>query len=193
MVDALGDKFYSLLLEHETDKVQLAALPGGTTAQHIYPLIQNAIERNLNYKFLMTDERKVSLQDARSNLGGYLKNVCDPSGSRFLNMLDTNAEKIIGSYSLGPVFLGFGLDGHFASIFNSHQYNTQNSLLVNTISSCNEHRLSISIDFIRKAKAVSVVFVGAEKKRILVDSRKNLLIHRLIAEFGLKIEMISDE
>lgn len=188
----LSCKVFSFLKENQSSSLQLVALPGGSTAVFLYPAVRSAIEQKLNYRFLMTDERCVPIAHNRSNYGAYLRNIKSFGDGVSINILSDSIEPELYTLQIGYIFLGFGLDGHFASIFNDSDYGAKNSLILDTLSPEGEHRKSISLNYMRKAKKVFVVFDGEKKKNVLLEGDPHYMVNRLISDPFLRVGILSN-
>lgn len=190
---ALTRKVFEIFLDNHSGDRQLIALPGGTTAAYLYPAITRSISEGLNYCFLMTDERDVPVGSEHSNYGNYFRGVVGFDSSVSFDIKQKDTRILLMGSKVDYIFVGFGLDGHFASIFNQDNYFDCSSPLICTNKEENGRRLSLSVGFMSQAKKIFVVYSGRRKREILKENNNKYLVNRLINDMKDKIEIITNE
>ncbi len=196
---------------------QNIGLSGGSSPRRLYELM--TIDQRINwlkFSFFQVDERFVGSESPDSNQKmithafGYNSQLL----SQFQpfdvsqNSSQDNSQNILKSieqYSiilpkngLDVCFLGFGIDGHFASIFPADYWENQNqntpeqkdkiegfkqllesqNKVLHTISKppyLVPDRLTLSPQYILKSQKIVVILIGKEKKAILQAFEDNIL------------------
>jgi len=163
------------------------ALSGGTTPLPILGLLKNY---KLNWKcfnFFMVDERNVLISSTLSNYGNiktvFLRDINSVSYSMINN--NCSIEKCAINYEnllyskipLGennlPVFdlilLGFGDDGHTASLFPETKgiNETEKLVIKNNIPQLNTERITITFPVLLNASKIIILAKGTSKNEIL--------------------------
>ena len=99
-------------------------------------------------------------------------------------------QKISKNTALDLALLGFGTDGHFASIFPNNNYNFDDDRFVISTTASNIYpiskRISLTPSAISKAKKIIVTLVGQDKKAVLDELQNgNLNINQFPAKYWL--------
>jgi 6-phosphogluconolactonase len=93
-------------------------LSGGSSPVSLYKKLGNSSLSLSNLQFVLSDDRRVPLDDPLSNEGMLNETIGVVEG---FNLLSLHSNEIEQSLNSIPVYelaiLGMGLDGHFASIF----------------------------------------------------------------------------
>lgn len=159
-------------------------IPGGSSFREVYRFLK--ITPNQKHPILLTDDRLVDLMDEASNFGnlirlneGLLDNLSD-SYYECLNKsteesVDLKIKELLRSKETYSIFLGVGLDGHVASLFD--QGLVTNLFQGKTISILRKRdekfdRITINKDVIMKAENICIVINGMGKEYLvsLIDS-----------------------
>jgi len=187
----LDKKVFDMLCDYHSDEIQNVALPGGTTSKFLFNAIEMSIKKKMNYRFLMTDERQVNTDSNQSNIGNYIRNVENFANSGFYNILSEKDKKIVERDQVDLAFLGFGLDGHFASIFSMDDFNNVSRNIIHTFNKEKQKRVSLSVKCLKKTKKTFIVYADYKKKEILKDDKRLLLINLFIKSMEKNIEVIN--
>ena len=185
-----AELLYNTLKKLSENKNNISiALSGGSTPLPILSILK---EYKLNWEyfnFFMVDERNVSSSSSSSNYGNiekvFLRYVCSSSHSMIndnysIEECAINYEKLLCSkIPLGennlPIFdliiLGFGDDGHTASLFpNTKGLNeSKKAVIKNSIPQLNTERITLTYPVILKASKIIILAKGATKGNVLKE------------------------
>lgn len=161
---------------HPKDHCCVIAVPGGSTPRKIWDvLLKNRKDWN-EIKLIMTDERMVISESKESNFGqlqrkfqsfglSFNSPMSDYQTDRgyFDQTSNTLEEIITENGSLDLIWLGFGEDGHFASLFPNGRPISQNryQVLVKHPTS-NQMRSSLPMNIIT-GSTILMTFTGINK------------------------------
>lgn len=159
-------------------------LPGGSSFQEVYRVLK--ITPNQKHPVLLTDDRLVDLMSEASNFGSLVRlneEIFDNLSDSYYECLNRSTEEqvdlkiteILRSSERYSIFLGVGLDGHVASLFDPTL--VTNLFQGKTISILRKHddkfdRITINKDVIMKAENICIVINGIGKEYLvsLIDS-----------------------
>lgn len=169
----------------------IAAFPGGKTPLAALDLLKKA---KINWKsvtILPTDERLVPVQDNLSNVRGLAERFL-PLGARVLPLTSgdlsaaeagkaADARLQAVHWPLDLVWLGFGLDGHTASIFNGPDLDAALTAPHRAIGVTPQPmptdapvaRVSLTKSAILSARAILISCKGNEKRKVLEKALKD--------------------
>ena len=177
------------------------ALSGGSTPLPILSILK---EYKLNWEyfnFFMVDERNVSISSSSSNYGNIEKVFLRDVNSSSYSMINDNHsidecvinyEKLLclkiplGGNSL-PVFdlilLGFGDDGHIASLFpDTKGLNESKKVVIkNSVPQLNTERITLTYPVLLNASKIIILAKGAAKDEILKEIKMGKGDHYPIA------------
>lgn len=157
------------------------ALSGGETPVSFYSFLGNTTKVDLGeIDFFWSDERHVHKDSVRNNYSSFLKHISDPAKIKKSHPIDTTLSHIecaksyhgiikayLNDYRLSGLdlcFLGFGLDGHVASLFKREDFqNEGNDLVVATNHKKNDPRISFSMNLINSSGKRIILAKGKEK------------------------------
>jgi 6-phosphogluconolactonase len=148
------------------------ALSGGNTP---FPLYQKIAALDSQFEIYQVDER-YTLQKQFQNQAQIREIFQAPNFDLKLFQLDLPIEVSRSNYSqmlpeseFDFTVLGFGTDGHFASIFDASTLNLSQHVLITKASSIYPipERLTLSFDRIKRSKRIVVMLVGTDKKEVL--------------------------
>jgi 6-phosphogluconolactonase len=184
-------------------------LSGGNTPKKLYELMSTSSSLDYNkFQLFQVDERFVPSSDSSSNqkmireafgknqelqncfIGfevdfGEQRWKDKPSSTTMINNTLENCNQILPEPGLDICFLGFGTDGHFASIFPSSQLEFEQVLnskskAIHTISQPPypvRDRLTLSPQYILTSHKIIVILIGKDKKAILEEFQNNSKPH----------------
>jgi len=185
-----ADFLYKCLKTLSEKKANISvALSGGSTP---LPILSKLREYNLNWEyfnFFLVDERDVSISNPLSNFGNINKvffrdlnsvihSIIDVNNS--LEMCAINYEKLLFSkVPLGtnnlPIFdlilLGFGDDGHIASLFpGTEGLNEKFKLVIlNSVPQLKTNRITLTLPVLLNASKILILAKGSSKYGILKE------------------------
>ena len=178
VIDHIHDYFNAQQVSNEESAALTFAISGGSSGKICLKSLCSSKEHFLEQtEWLLVDERCVEKTHQDSNYNmissiieeyGLNKNSIYP-----LNCNDANSyESILLRKNLEIIQLGFGPDGHCASLFpNSSALQTRPSQLVvknSDPSGLNRHpRITMTLEAIKKFKLAIICVIGEEKKDAL--------------------------
>jgi 6-phosphogluconolactonase len=173
-------------LNQTQDTVNLA-ISGGKTPFEMFGIWKN--EKILNYrktKIWQVDERYIEQDSNLSNAGETLRLFNDKKFQELFETVDTtlNYENCVNDYNsrlmrlmkageeINIAFLGFGIDGHFGSVFPGDEMHYGESLVTGTSAKAPypvEQRITMTPNLIGLADKIVVILTGIEKKAVLEE------------------------
>ena len=163
-------------------------LSGGSSPVSLYKKLGNSSLSLSNLQFVLSDDRRVPIDDPLSNEGMLNETIGVVEGFNLLSLHSNDIEQSLNSI---PVYelaiLGMGLDGHFASIF-PEMTNVDKALTsLGSIEMVDDGfpevpRISMTLNEIDKAKEIILLISGQEKIDLLLNltTESNLPIKYLI-------------
>ena len=163
-------------------------LSGGSSPVSLYKKLGNSSLSLSNLQFVLSDDRRVPIDDPLSNEGMLNETVGVVEG---FNLLSLHSNEIEQSLNSIPVYelaiLGMGLDGHFASIFPEMSNLDKALTSLDPIEMVDDGfpevpRISMTLNEIDKAKEIILLISGQEKIDLLLNltTDSNLPIKYLI-------------
>jgi 6-phosphogluconolactonase len=150
-------------------------LSGGSSPVSLYKKLGSSSLSLSNLQFVLSDDRRVPLDDPLSNEGMLNETIGVVEG---FNLLSLHSNEIEQSLNSIPVYelaiLGMGLDGHFASIF-PEMSNLEKALTsLGSIEMVDDGfpevpRVSMTLNEIDKAKEIILLISGQEKIDLLLN------------------------
>tara|TARA_B100001939_G_C16939069_1_gene617482 strand:- start:2153 stop:2851 length:699 start_codon:yes stop_codon:yes gene_type:complete len=201
--DAFSAKFlYSKFKSLSESKKKISiALSGGSTPLPILALLKDYKLKWKYFNFFMVDERCVKISSSSSNYGNikkvflrYVKSNGHPmiNDNYSIEQCVSNYEKLlyseipIGENNI-PIFdlilLGFGDDGHTASLFPKTNGLNENKKVVikNIIPQLKTDRITLTYPVILNASKIIILVKGEVKNKILNEIRMGIGDHYPIA------------
>ena len=174
--DLLDDFLFNKLSDiSQSGNFHSIILSGGSSPVSLYKKIGNSSLSLSNLQFVLSDDRRVSIDDPLSNEGMLNETIGVVEGFNLLSLHSNDIEQSLNSI---PVYelaiLGMGLDGHFASIF-PEMTNLDNALTsLGSIEMVDDGfpevpRISMTLNEIDKAKEIILLISGQEKKDLLLN------------------------
>lgn len=172
--DLTKNVFELIKTQSETQSEISMALSGGSTPFPLYQQI--ATLPNPNFNVYQVDER-YTLEPKFQNQSKLIEIFTKPNF--ILNLFDLHLslkschkqyQQIISDVDdFDFTVLGFGTDGHFASIFDEETLSLQNDILITEASEIYpiKDRLTISLSRIIHSKKIIVLLCGHDKKLVL--------------------------
>lgn len=190
----LIEQIKTVLSENKTCNI---CVSGGSTPKNtLIELSKENINWNKVY-FFQTDERIVSHTSKHSNFKNILSyfkgneiNIfpmynglhTQKSVINYQNYLDNNFLKN-KNYSFDILILGFGTDGHIASIFPQYDlcsFETKN-LFITKKKKNGFKRISMKMNILKISKKTIIISYGQEKFKVLKNQKLNLPVHQFIS------------
>jgi 6-phosphogluconolactonase len=175
------------------------ALSGGGTPLEIYKAVdENQVLDYQKTKFWQVDERYINSDSSDSNQFQIQKCFKNPSFKDSFNPVCVNLGyplavldyqqklSILRQKSvINIAILGFGLDGHFASIFTNPSEGSSDLFVATTASEIYPipERLTMSSEMIESSEEIFVFLVGKSKKPVLQEF---LFGQKTVSEFPAK-------
>lgn len=170
-------------------------LSGGSSPVSLYKKLGNSSLSFSNLQFVLSDDRRVPIDDPLSNEGMLNETIGVVEGFDLLSLHSNEIEKRLNSI---PVYelaiLGMGLDGHFASIFPEMSNLNQALTSLGSIEMVDDGfpevpRISMTLNEIDKAKEIILLISGQEKLDLLLNltTDSNLPIKYLIEKTKHKL------
>ena len=150
----------------------------GGSAGEIMRILESNYKKWSDKSFFLVDERIVEESSQYSNYGSLKKYVSNLK----LHKLEENSDRLPNN--LDTIVMGVGQDGHIASLFRYDDI-VKEAKVVRTFSSDNQtrERLSLSFEYLLKAKRVVFVLFGEEKEAIWLETQKNKKTELVITQF----------
>ena len=187
--DLLDDFLFNKVSDlSKSDAFHSIILSGGSSPVSLYKKLGNSSLSFSNLQFVLSDDRRVPIDDPLSNEGMLNETIGVVEGFDLLSLHSNEIEKRLNSI---PVYelaiLGMGLDGHFASIF-PEMSNLEKALTsLGSIEMVDDGfpevpRISMTLNEIDKAKEIILLISGQEKLDLLLNltTDSNLPIKYLI-------------
>ena len=163
-------------------------LSGGSSPVSFYQKLGNSSLSLSNLQFVLSDDRRVPIDDPLSNEGMLNETIGVVDGFNLLSLHSNDIEQSLNSI---PVYelaiLGMGLDGHFASIFPEMTNLDKALTSLGSIEMIDDGfpevpRISMTLNEIDKAKEIILLISGQEKRDLLLNltADSNLPIKYLI-------------
>lgn len=150
-------------------------LSGGSSPVSLYKKLGNSSLSFSNLQFVLSDDRRVPIDDPLSNEGMLKETIGVVEGFNLISLHSNEIEQRLNSI---PVYelaiLGMGLDGHFASIF-PEMSNLEKALTsLDSIEMVDDGfpevpRISMTLNEIDKAKEIILLISGQEKIDLLLN------------------------
>ena len=150
-------------------------LSGGSSPVSLYKKLGNSSLSLSNLQFVLSDDRRVSIDDPLSNEGMLNETI---GLVESFNLLSLHSNEIEQSLNSIPVYelaiLGMGLDGHFASIFPEMSNLDKALTSLGPIEMVDDGfpevpRISMTLNEIDKAKEIILLISGQEKIDLLLN------------------------
>lgn len=152
------------------------ALPGGSVATTVFPLLREAALDWARVDLLWGDERLVPLTHADSNYAlakPLLLDFVTPRGAR-VHPVDAAApdayEAVVRHVGLDFVLCGLGPDGHVCSLFPGHPALEETARWVSVLHDSPKpppSRATLTLPALHAASAVVVMALGASKREVV--------------------------
>ena len=194
--DLLDDFLFNKLSDiSQSGNFHSIILSGGSSPVSFYQKLGNSSLSLSNLQFVLSDDRRVPIDDPLSNEGMLNETIGVVEGFDLLSLHSNEIEKRLNSI---PVYelaiLGMGLDGHFASIF-PEMSNLEKALTsLGSIEMVDDGfpevpRISMTLNEIDKAKEIILLISGQEKLDLLLNltTDSNLPIKYLIEKTKHKL------
>jgi len=163
-------------------------LSGGSSPVSLYKKLGNSSLAFSNLQFVLSDDRRVPIDNPLSNEGMLNKTL---GVAKNFNLLSLHSNDIEQSLNSIPIYelaiLGMGLDGHFASIFPEMTNLDKALTSLGAIQMVDDGfpevpRISMTLNEIDKAREIILLINGQEKLDLLLNLSKdsNLPIKYLI-------------
>lgn len=166
-------------------------ISGGSTPLSILQILAT---KKIEWKKIFiyqTDERVTSITSRNSNYFNLKNTLALAKRINFPNMYRGDVKKSISeykeylrknkilnkSYSFDLLILGFGNDGHIASIFPDNHIDPNVEIFHLREKKASFERISLGIKILSLSKKTLIISYGEEKHKILKDLKKNLPIH----------------
>ena len=150
-------------------------LSGGSSPVSLYKKLGNSSLSLSNLQFVLSDDRRVAIDDPLSNEGMLNETI---GLVESFNLLSLHSNEIEQSLNSIPVYelaiLGMGLDGHFASIFPEMSNLDKALTSLGPIEMVDDGfpevpRISMTLNEIDKAKEIILLISGQEKIDLLLN------------------------
>ena len=187
--DLLDDFLFNKLSDiSQSGNFHSIILSGGSSPISFYQKLGNSSLSLSNLQFVLSDDRRVPIDDPLSNEGMLNETIGVVEGFNLLSLHSNDIEQSLNSI---PVYelaiLGMGLDGHFASIFPEMTNLDKALTSLGSIEKVDDGfpevpRISMTLNEIDKAKEIILLISGQEKKDLLLNltADSNLQIKYLI-------------
>jgi 6-phosphogluconolactonase len=207
LLEYAHDKITKVVTPNQTKYKSTSLFMSGGSSVALYQKIAN--DSSITPKFLelfQVDERFVPKEDKDSNQRQLLE-IFHNYPIENKNFVDINSEikETVEDYKKqlkkitqpDLIILGFGTDGHFASIFPNKKV-VENLESVETViqtQSCSGYpvldRITLTPNYINKAKKIFVMLIGQDKKAILEEFLGGkLTVEKFPAKFWLDNEKV---
>ena len=150
-------------------------LSGGSSPVSLYKKLGNSSLSLSNLQFVLSDDRRVPIDDPLSNEGMLNETIGVVEGFNLLSLHSNDIEHSLNSI---PVYelaiLGMGLDGHFASIFPEMTNLDKALTSLGSIEMIDDGfpevpRISMTLNEIDKAKEIILLISDQEKRDLLLN------------------------
>ena len=150
-------------------------LSGGSSPVSLYKKLGNSSLSLSNLQFVLSDDRRVPIDDPLSNEGMLNETIGVVEGFNLISLHSNEIEQRLNSI---PVYelaiLGMGLDGHFASIFPEMSNLDKALTSLGSIEMVDDGfpevpRVSMTLNEIDKAKEIILLISGQEKIDLLLN------------------------
>ena len=172
---------------------------GGSSPTNFLQALDNIDLEWHKVRIMLLDERLVDVKDKKSNektlKDNFFKNYSKSAHYQSIRNLEF-------SNNIDLAILGFGLDGHFASIFPCHlnenkfiDINSKPKILkTKEMGDPRVARLTLNLAAFSKVKNISIICNSNEKFKVLNDAKNNsnLPLHHLLKLEYPNIEVIKD-
>lgn len=184
------EQFVKEMIKKINDRLEFGPvfIPGGNSFKEVYRYLE--VTSNHNYPLIFTDDRLVDPTDEASNFGNLVRvnerlltNLLDSyyeSLKKYTQeQVDSNIIEVLKSSKNYSIFLGVGLDGHIASIFDPAIVETL--FIGKTISILRKYgdsynRITLNKEVIMEARNICVVINGKGKEYLvsLINSKSRV-------------------
>jgi len=172
---------------------------GGSSPTNFLQALDNIDLEWHKVRIMLLDERLVDVKDKKSNektlKDNFFKNYSKSAHYQSIRNLEF-------SNNIDIAILGFGLDGHFASIFPCHlnenkfiDINSKPKILkTKEMGDPRVARLTFNLAAFSKVKNISIICNSNEKFKVINDAKNNsnLPLHHLLKLEYPNIEVIKD-
>lgn len=172
---------------------------GGSSPTNFLQALDNIDLEWHKVRIMLLDERLVDVKDKKSNektlKDNFFKNYSKSAHYQSIRNLEF-------SNNIDLAILGFGLDGHFASIFPCHlnenkfiDINSKPKILkTKEMGDPRVARLTLNLAAFSKVKNISIICNSNEKFKVINDAKNNsnLPLHHLLKLEYPNIEVIKD-
>lgn len=150
-------------------------LSGGSSPVSLYKKLGNSSLSFSNLQFVLSDDRRVPIDDPLSNEGMLKETIGVVEGFNLISLHSNEIEQRLNSI---PVYelaiLGMGLDGHFASIFPEMSNLDKALTSLDPIEMVDDGfpevpRISMTLNEIDKAKEIILLISSQEKIDLLLN------------------------
>ena len=163
-------------------------LSGGSSPVSLYKKLGNSSLAFSNLQFVLSDDRRVPIDNPLSNEGMLNKTLGVAENFNLLSLHSNDIEQRLNSIHVYELaILGMGLDGHFASIFPEMTNLDKALTSLGAIEMVDDGfpevpRISMTLSEIDKAREIILLINGQEKRDLLLNLSKdsNLPIKYLI-------------
>ena len=176
-IEQLNQYVISALIDSCKQQNPHLILSGGRSPLPIYSILGKILDRSSNPIIVPSDERRVPISNDLSNEGMIKKYFINLEEKNYISLHDLSAKLLlnkINEYELS--LLGFGTDGHFASIFPNMD-NLENALhdtesLVRVDSGFPDvPRISLTLGELSKAKKTLLLATSKNKLDLILAKR----------------------
>lgn len=187
--DLLDDFLFNKVSDlSKSDAFHSIILSGGSSPVSLYKKLGNSSLSFSNLQFVLSDDRRVPIDDPLSNEGMLNETIGVVESFNLLSLHSNEIEQRLNSIAVYELaILGMGLDGHFASIFPKMSNFEKALTALGAIELVDDGypevpRISMTLNEIDKAKEIILLINGEEKINLLLNltSDSNLPIKYLI-------------
>ncbi len=155
------------------------AVGGGRTPRDVLPLLAAAVADWSPITVTLTDDRRVSADDPDSNAGLVRSRLLEQGAG-------TAAFVPLGDVAVPPpqpdvVYLGFGLDGHVASLFPGGAELAVRRIGLVEVSApvAPVRRVSMTLPMLLGARLIAILVAGAEKRDVYARAKAEAAMPQL--------------
>jgi len=179
-IEQLNQYVISALTDSCKQHNPFLVLSGGKSPLPIYSTFGKILDRSSNPIIVPSDERRVPISDELSNEGMIKKYFISLEAKNFISLHDLSAQSLLNKikeYELS--LLGFGTDGHFASIFPNMD-NLENALhdtksLIRVDSGFTDvPRITLTLEELSKAKKTLLLATSKNKLDLILAKRSHI-------------------